>query len=106
MKMFINHGIHRIPGMIVSLILLLLVRSSFAATWYVDAAKGNDENLGATWDSALVTIQKAIDISSDGDTIVVGDGIYNSIDAKNKRIIIRSKNGFKSVVKRYIGSKN
>ena len=96
--MVFNHGIHRIYGMIVSVVLLLLVRSSFAATWYVDAAKGDDENSGASWNSALVTIQRAIDISSDGDTVVVGDGIYDSIDAKNKRIIIRSKNGFKSTV--------
>jgi hypothetical protein len=44
MKMIFNHGIHRIHGMMVSLVLLLLVRSSFAATWYVDAVKKANEN--------------------------------------------------------------
>jgi hypothetical protein len=44
MKMVFNHGIHRIHGMIISLVLLLLVRSSFAATWYVDAVKKANEN--------------------------------------------------------------
>ena len=101
--MVFNHGIHRIHGMMVSLVLLLFVRSSFAATWYVDAAKGNDENSGASWDVSLATIQSAVDKASSGDEVLVNDGIYSSFMTYTKdnciNIIVKSVNGpYKTII--------
>ncbi len=44
------------------------------------------------------TIQGAIDLASDGDTIIIGDGIYTGtgnrdIDFDGKSVTIRSENG-------------
>jgi len=69
----------RMPGILFFAVLtLLLMQSSFAATWYVDAANGSDENAGTSWETSLASIQSAVDKASDGDTILVGEGDYSS----------------------------
>jgi PKD repeat protein len=55
----------------------LLLRSASAATWYV-ATNGNDSAGGTNWSTAKATIQAAIDVSANGDTVLVNDGIYES----------------------------
>ena len=49
----------------------------FAATYYVNAATGNDSNNGTSAASPLLTIQKALDkASAPGDIILVSAGTY------------------------------
>jgi len=63
------------------------------ATWYVDQTRPDDSGDGWSWDTAKQTIQAAIDLSIDGDTIVVTNGTYTPITASNKSILIQSVNG-------------
>ena len=72
-------------------------------TWYVDAATGDDLHSGLSWDCAKKTIQSAIDAASDGDEILVGDGVYTGDsnptswsairNTRNIHLVIRSING-------------
>ena len=57
-----------------------------AATWYVDAANGSDENAGTSWETALASIQKGIDSAVAHDTILVSRGIYSYIDIPISKI--------------------
>ncbi len=50
--------------------------ASRADTFFVRSTRGNDADLGTSPATALRTIQAALDRSTDGDTIVVGPGIY------------------------------
>lgn len=60
---------------------------------YVDAANGDDANDGTSWSEAKASIQAAIDIASEGATIIVNDGRYTPISTANKTLTIRSVNG-------------
>lgn len=62
-----------------------------ASTWYV-AANGNNSNAGTSWASPYATIQKAINVSANGDTILVTNGTYAPIFCE-KNITIQSMNG-------------
>ena len=64
-----------------------------AETFYVKADGGSDENGGKSPDAAFSSIQKAIDSSTDGDRIVVYDGIYDAITCDNGSLVIESVNG-------------
>jgi len=44
--------------------------------WYVNAADGDDNNDGSTLETAFATIQRAIDASGYGDTVLVYPGVY------------------------------
>ncbi len=59
-------------------------------TWYVDADQDGD---GSSWESALASIQAAIEGAADDDTILVNDGTYGPIWTGNMAITIRSANG-------------
>ncbi|MBQ3315416.1 MAG: SUMF1/EgtB/PvdO family nonheme iron enzyme [Kiritimatiellae bacterium] len=77
----------RMPGILFFAVLsLLLMQSSFAATWYVDVANGSDENVGTSWETALASIQKGIDSAVAHDTILVSRGIYSYIDIPTSKI--------------------
>jgi parallel beta-helix repeat protein len=70
---------------------LLLPKLTQAATYYVDNSKthgGNcsDSNSGTSWSSPFCTIQKAANIVSAGDTVLVATGTYVGT-------LIRNKNG-------------
>ncbi len=67
-------------------------------TLYVDSANGNDSAYGSSKESALASIQSAIDRSADGDTIIVADGVYAPIETRNRRIVIESENGYKNAI--------
>ncbi len=45
------------------------------ATWYV-TTNGNDGAAGTNWTTAKKTIQVAVDASTDGDIVVVSNGVY------------------------------
>lgn len=55
-----------------------IVKPVLATTYYVSASSGSDANNGRSWDAPKLTIQAAIDISAQGDTVLVGDGTYNT----------------------------
>lgn len=67
-------------------------------TLYVDSANGNDSAYGSSKESALASIQSAIDRSADGDTIIVADGVYAPIETRNRRIVIESENGYRNAI--------
>ena len=67
-------------------------------TFYVDAVNGSDAADGLARDTAVATLQEAIDRAADGDTVVVADGVYEPIDTNAKRITIESENGYGTTV--------
>lgn len=46
-------------------------------TWYADASRPNDSGDGTSWATAKKTIQAAVNLATNGDTVVVADGVYN-----------------------------
>ena len=69
---------------------LLICEQATGKTWYVDgsvAASGD----GRSWESAFKAIQQGIDAASDGETVIVGQGIYfENIHFNGRNIILRS----------------
>lgn len=79
-----------------------MINTSSAATWYVSNA-GLDTNGGSSWGDSFATIQKGIDESVNGDTVLVDDGTYTGLGNKNiilgyAEIEVRSINGPKSCI--------
>jgi predicted outer membrane repeat protein len=60
------------------LIVIFLAAKSSAATFYVDVNGSNPISPYADWSTAATNIQDAIDASSDGDQILVTNGIYQT----------------------------
>ena len=58
-----------------SAIILLSAVSAYAQTYYVDGKSGEDFNKG-TSDSPFKTIQKAADLVTAGDTVIIRSGVY------------------------------
>ena len=73
--------------------LVLMPMMALATTWYVNGSSGSDSNSGRSQSAAKKTIQAAIDISSDDDTILVAPGTYAPITTDNKAITIKSTAG-------------
>ena len=72
--------------------------AKWADAWYVNAATGDDANEGFSAELPLKTIQRAIDLSEDGQRIVVADGVYAPIVSHDKAITIKSVNGASAAV--------
>jgi hypothetical protein len=51
--------------------------TSYATTYYVNAAQPSDSDDGRSWTTAKRTIQAAVDEAIDGDSVLVTNGIYN-----------------------------
>ena len=62
---------------------VVLAMNALATTWYVADNGGSDSNSGKSQSSAFKTIQKAVDKSKDGDTILVADGTYAGFSLEN-----------------------
>jgi len=67
-----------------------------AATYYVDARRPNDSGTGLGWVTAKKTIQAAVNTTVAGDTVLVTNGIYTTINVGNTSIRIQSVNGASS----------
>ena len=61
--------------------------------WYVDAENGSDSADGFSWETAKKTIQAAVSLAIDGNTVIVTNGVYGAIATDNKAVAIRSVNG-------------
>jgi len=48
------------------------------AEYFVDAGSGNDASVGTSWAAAKQTIQSAVDLAVDGDTVWVTNGVYDA----------------------------
>lgn len=82
---------------------LFLIGEAFAATiYYVDkdnvhGSFCSDNNDGKSWSTAFCTIQKAADVVSAGDTVIVADGVYtkspNCYAAEPGDCVIEVKHG-------------
>lgn len=60
-------------------------------TYHVNRDGGSDWNSGLTPERPFVTVQKAIDMARDGDTVLVWPGTYNErLDFKGKAITVQS----------------
>lgn len=55
---------------------MLLLGSAVAATWYVDAATGEDDSDGSSPESAVATLERGAELLSAGDLLLVGPGTY------------------------------
>ena len=59
------------------LILFFAASAAFSAEYYVDVSRPDDTGSATNWTTAKQTIQAAVDLTTDGDTVWVTNGIYN-----------------------------
>lgn len=80
---------------LIFLTVLLITLSTFSAEYFVDASRPDDSGAATNWATAKKTIQAAVDLTENGDTVWITNGTYvlSSEIFVTKAIIIRSVNG-------------
>jgi len=75
--------------------ILLAASSAFSATYYVNAARPNDTGAATSWATAKKTIQAAVNLAKNGDTVRVTNGTYvlSAEISVTNAITIQSVNG-------------
>ena len=56
---------------------IIITREKQLFTYYVDAAQPDDSGEATNWATAKQTIQAAVEMTADGDTVLVTNGIYD-----------------------------
>ena len=56
--------------------IITLAQVAHGATWYVDDDRPDDTGVATNWATAKHTIQAAVDLAGDGDTVLVAAGAY------------------------------
>ena len=69
-----------------TLIATLLTTPLFATTYYTDAARPDNTGDGLSWETARQTLQSAVNLASNGDTVLVADGVYNLDSESDSRV--------------------
>jgi hypothetical protein len=59
-------------------ITILSALNAFSVDYYVDASRPDDTGIATSWITAKKNIQAAIALTSDGDTVWVTNGVYNT----------------------------
>lgn len=72
----VNDNLHRLPQTYRVRYLRTWLKADTDATWYVDAASGNDANSGTSWAAAKQTISAALAEAYNGDQVWVAEGTY------------------------------
>ena len=54
----------------------LVLQANFVGTLYADASKSDDSGDGTSWATAKRTLQAAVDLTVDGDTVLAAPGVY------------------------------
>ena len=79
----------------IALCALLAAVAAEAKTYYVNASRPNNNGNGLSAKTAKKTIQAAINLAGNGDTILVYPGTYAPIKTNNKKIALKSVKGAK-----------
>ena len=81
-------------------LVLMVAQSVVGATDYFVRVDGSDVNSGLSWAAAKATIQAAVDVATDGDTVSVSNGTYLATEPApsyalvlTNAITVRSVNG-------------
>lgn len=61
---------------LILLTVLLTALSAFSTEYFVDASRPDDSGAATNWATAKQTIQAAVDLATDGDTVLVTNGVY------------------------------
>ena len=59
----------------------ITLEGKFNETTRYVSKSGSDTNGGTSWDDAKLTIQAAVDLCADGDTVIVDDGEYDDVSS-------------------------
>jgi len=85
----------------IGLVLMFATGIAQAATYYVDAERPDDSGAGTSWPSAKHSIQAAVDLTTNDDTVLVTNGVYDSggriVDVIHNRVVLTNSITLQSI---------